>query len=266
MDEMTFWDHLEELRRVLFRCIGTVVVLSIGFFIIMPWMFDKVIMAPCFGDFPIYRIFCSLTQHFTENSSLCNEAFKVDIINIKLASQFLIHIQTSFIFAVIIGLPFLFFEIWKFVQPALYDKEKKSFRFAFSLASFLFYIGLSLGYFIVFPITLRFLNDYQISAMIVNQLSLDSYMSTFFSMNLIMGIVFEMPILFLILSKLGLIHRSFFKKWRKHAIVILLILAAVITPTGDPFTLTIVALPLYLLYEVSGLIVKSDKKIPDQSN
>jgi sec-independent protein translocase protein TatC len=182
---------------------------------------------------------------------------------LKLTSQFLIHIQTSFTFAFIIGFPYLLFEIWKFIAPALYDKEKQSFRVAFSFASVLFYSGLSVGYFLVFPITLRFLNDYQISNLVVNQLSLDSYISTFVSMNLIMGIVFELPMLALILSKLGLIKRSFFKKWRKHAIVVLLVVAAIITPTGDPFTLTIVALPLYILYEISGLIVKDDTKIPD---
>ncbi|MDD4922811.1 MAG: twin-arginine translocase subunit TatC [Bacteroidales bacterium] len=263
MQEMTFWDHLEELRTVLFRCVGAILILSIGFFIAMPWLFDAVIMAPCYGDFPIYKLFCTITQYFTESSSFCNEAFQVEIINIKLTSQFLIHIQTSFTFAFIIALPYILFELWKFIQPALYDKEKKSFRFAFSFATILFYLGLAMGYFLVFPITLRFLDEYQISKLVVNQLSLDSYMSTFVSMNLIMGIVFELPMLALILSMLGLVKRSFFKKWRKHAIVVLLIVAAVITPTSDPFTLTIVALPLYILYEISGLIVKDDTKIPD---
>lgn len=263
MQEMTFWDHLDELRMVLFRCVGTILLLSIGFFIAMPWMFDAVIMAPCYGDFPVYRLFCTLTQYFTDSSSFCDEAFKVNIINIRLMSQFLIHIETSFTFAFIIGLPYILFELWKFVQPALYDKEKKSFRFAFLFASLLFYAGLAMGYFLVFPITLRFLNDYQISTLVVNQLSLDSYMSTFVSMNLIMGVVFELPMLALILSMLGLVNRSFFRKWRRHAIVVLLVLAAVITPTSDPFTLTIVALPLYILYEISGLIVKNDTKIPD---
>jgi sec-independent protein translocase protein TatC len=265
MQEMTFWDHLEVFRGVIFRCLGAITVLSMGFFFAMPWLFDAVIMAPCFGNFPIYKTFCVVSQYFTEASSFCDESFKIQVINIRLTSQFLIHIQSSFIFAFIIGFPYILFEIWKFVKPALYEQEKKSFKFAFSLATVLFYAGISIGYFLVFPLTLRFLAEYQISSLVVNQLSLDSYIDTFVSMNLIMGIVFEMPMLALILSKLGLIKRSFFKKWRRHAIVVLLIVAAVITPTGDPFTLTIVALPLYLLYEISGLIVKDDtkSKIPD---
>lgn len=263
MQEMTFWDHLEELRMTIFRCVGAILILSIGFFIAMPWLFDKVVMAPCYGDFPVYKLFSLISQQFTDASAFSNESFQIKIVNLKLTSQFLIHIESSFAFAFVVVLPYLLYEIWKFIQPALYSQEKKGFLMAFSFASILFYAGLSVGYFLVFPITLRFLADYQISSLIVNQLSIDSYISTFVCMNLIMGIVFEMPMLFLVLSKLGLIKRSFFKKWRKHAIVVLLIVAAVITPTGDPFTLTIVALPLYLLYEISGLIVKDDTKIPD---
>jgi len=263
MQEMTFWDHLDDLRKVIFRCLGAILVLSTGFFIAMPWLFDAVVMAPCFGDFPVYRVFCTISEYFTESSSFCDDSFQIQIVNIRLTSQFLIHIRTAFSFAFILSFPYILFEIWKFIQPALYEKEQKSFKFAFSLATVLFYTGLSIGYFLVFPLTLRFLSEYKISEMVVNQLSLDSYMGTFESMNLIMGIVFEMPMLALILSKLGLINRSFFQKWRKHAIVVLLIIAAVITPTGDPFTLMIVALPLYVLYEISALIVKKDTKIPD---
>ena len=263
MQEMTFWDHLEEFRWTIFRCFGAVLILSTGFFIAMPYIFDTVVMGPCFGDFPVYKLFCTITQYFSDSSSFCDENFNINVINIQLTSQFLIHIETSFTFAFIIGFPYILFEIWKFIAPALYEKEKKGFSFAFSFASILFYAGLAVGYFLVFPITLRFLNDYQISKLVVNQLSLDSYISIFVTMNLIMGIVFELPMLALVLSKLGLVNRSFFKKWRRHAIVILIIVAAVITPTGDPFTLTIVALPLFILYEISALIVKNDRKIPD---
>jgi sec-independent protein translocase protein TatC len=256
MQEMTFWDHLEELRWMLFRCLGAVMLLGIAFFIFMPQIFDAVVMAPCFGDFPVYRLFCEITRHFTTDSSFCDNGFQIQIINIRLASQFLIHMRTSFLFALIFSFPYILFEIWKFVAPALYDKEKGSFRLAFSLASVLFYSGLCIGYFLVFPITLRFLAGYQITSLVVNQLALDSYIDTFISMNLIMGIVFELPMLAWALSKMGLVKRSFFTQYRKHAIVVLLILAAVITPTGDPFTLMIVALPLYLLYEISRLLVK----------
>lgn len=258
MQEMTFWDHLEEFRMTLFRCLVAILILGIGFFLIMPWMFDKVIMAPCFGDFMVYRAFDYVSQLFSGDEAI--KPFKLNIINIRLMSQFLIHLQTAGSFAFMVGLPYILFEIWKFVQPALYEKEKKSFGLAFFFGAILFYMGLALGYFMVFPVTLRFLSEYSISSHIVNQLSLDSYISTFVTMILIMGVVFELPMVALLLSKLGLIHRSFFKKWRKHAIVVLVIVAAVITPTGDPFTLTMVALPLYLLYELSAIIVKDDTK------
>lgn len=201
MQKMTFWDHFEDLRWIIFHCIGVVLILSIGFFIAMPWIFDAVVMAPCYGKFPVYKLFCIVSRYLTDSSSFCNENFRINIINIKLTSQFFIHMRTSFIFAFIISFPYIIFEIWRFIQPALYDKEKYSFRIAFTLSSVLFYSGLAVGYFWVFPLTLRFLAGYKISDLIVNQLSLDSYISTFVSMNLIMGIVFELPMLALIVKK-----------------------------------------------------------------
>lgn len=256
MQELTFWDHLEDLRHMLFRVLGAMLLASIAFFIFMPQIFDSVVMAPCFGDFPIYRFFCDVSKLFTNDASLCDESFHIQIINIKLASQFLIHMQMSFLFGLIVSFPYLLFEIWKFIAPALYDKEKNGFRLAFSLSSVLFFAGICLSYFLVFPITLRFLAGYQLTSLVSNQLSIDSYIGSFVSMNLIMGLVFELPMLALILSKLGIVKRSFFRIYRRHAIIVLLILAAVITPTGDPFTLLIVALPLYLLYEFSALLVR----------
>ena len=256
MQDLTFWDHLEALRYMLFRSLGAMFLASIAFFVFMPQIFDSVVMAPCFGDFPIYRFFCDISKIFTSDSSFCDESFKLQIINLRLASQFFIHMQMSFLFGLVISFPYLLFEIWKFIAPALYDKEKNGFRLAFSLSSFLFFAGICLSYFLVFPITLRFLAGYQLTSLVSNQLSLDSYISSFVSLNLIMGLVFELPMLAMILSKLGIVKRRFFRKYRKHAIIVLLIVAAVITPTGDPFTLMIVALPLYILYEISALLVK----------
>lgn len=256
MEEMTFWDHLEDLRRLLFRVLGAMLLASIAFFVFMPKLFDSVIMAPCFGDFPIYRLFCDITKQFSGDTTFCDESFHIQIINIKLAAQFMIHMQMSFLLGLIVTFPYLLFEIWRFIAPALYDKEKNGFRMAFSLSSVLFYAGVCLSYFLVFPITLRFLAGYQITSLVSNQVSLDSYISNFITLNLLMGLVFELPMLALVLSKLGIVKRQFFRTYRKHAIVVLLILAAVITPTGDPFTLMIVALPLYILYEISAILVK----------
>jgi len=256
--EMTFWDHLDELRRLIFRCLGVVVILATGLFIWMPDLFDQVILGPCFGRFPIYTWFCSLSRFVTLPSSFCDPTFEIGIINIELTSQFLIHIQISLILAAVLMFPYILFELWRFISPALYDKEKKSIRFSFILGALLFYVGILVSYWLIFPITLRFLAGYQISGHVLNQLSLNSYMTTFISLNLIFGLVFEMPMLAMILSKLGLIGRSFFRKWRRHAIVTLVFLAALITPTGDPFTLALVSIPLYLLYELSAILVRND--------
>ena len=186
-----------------------------------------------------------------------NDHFSVELININVASQFLTHISTSFWFALVLIFPYLTFEIWRFVQPALFDNEKKSVGLAFAFGTFMFFLGCAVGYFLVFPFTFRFLTEYQLSPLITNQISLTSYMGNFLMLIFVMGIVFELPLLAWLLSKLGLVTKTFFRKYRKHAVVVLLVLSAVITPTGDPFTLMIVFLPLYLLYELSIKIVRA---------
>ena len=186
-----------------------------------------------------------------------NDHFSVELININVASQFLTHISTSFWFALVLIFPYLTFEIWRFVQPALFDNEKKSVGMAFAFGTFMFFLGCAVGYFLVFPFTFRFLTEYQLSPLITNQISLTSYMGNFLMLIFVMGIVFELPLLAWLLSKLGLVTKTFFRQYRKHAVVVLLVLSAVITPTGDPFTLMIVFLPLYLLYELSIKIVRA---------
>ena len=148
------------------------------------------------------------------------------------------------------------FELWRFICPALYNNEKRGVRFTFFLGTVLFYMGCTVGYSLVFPLTLRFLYTYQLSAAISNQLSLESYMDNFLMLIFMMGIIFELPILSWLLSKLGLLRRTFFSRYRRHAVVLLLVVAAFITPSSDPFTLFAVFLPIYLLWELSALLVK----------
>lgn len=260
-DELSFWDHLDELRSLLFRSLGVLVLLSVGFFILMPRLFDTVIMGPCFGDFITYRWFCTAASFINTPSNFCDPAFVINIINIELTTPFMVHIKTSFVMALLLAFPYLLHEIWRFIRPALYEAERRNLSGAFLLGGVLFYSGVAMSYFFIFPITLRFLAGYEVSQLISNQLSLQSYMSTFTGMNLVLGITFELPMLALILSKLGLVTRGFFRKWRRHAIVALVFVAAVITPTGDPFTLMLVSVPLYLLYELSALLVKKDPEI-----
>lgn len=271
-EEMSFWDHLEELRWTLFRSILALFVFAIGSFAFMPTLFDKVILAPCYSDFIFYQWLCSLNQWLCEVSpyfdvlpDFCNDNFHVEILNIRLASQFFTHMTTSFWLALVLTFPYLMWEVWKFIGPALYEDEKKSLRWVFMFGTVMFFIGCAIGYLMVFPMTLRFLATYHLSAAIEERVSLDSYMDNFLMLVFIMGVVFEMPLVSWLLSKLGILNRSFFHKYRRHAIVGLLVAAAFITPSSDPFTLGIVFFPLYGLYELSAFFVKkAPKEEPDE--
>ena len=260
LEEMSFWDHLEELRSTLIKIGGVLVVFAIVFFIFMPDIFDKVILAPCKGDFVLYQLFEDITKKFPSMPQFTTEGFHVELINIKLASQFFIHMSTSLWLALVFAFPVIIWLLWNFIKPALYENERKGGSQAFFLGIVMFFLGVAVGYFVVFPITLRFLAEYKVSELVPNQISLDSYMDNFLMLIFIMGIVFEMPLLAWLLSKIGFLHREFFAKYRRHAVVVLLVLAALITPTGDPLTLYIVFLPLYLLYELSAYFVSPTPK------
>lgn len=260
---LTFWEHLEVLRWSIFRVAIVVLVAMIVLFIAMPHLFTNFVLGPTTSQFFLYRWMSSLgSLPFIPDFSAGN--FKVDIININVASQFLTHISTSFWFALIVSFPYLVFEAWRFIAPALYENEKASVGTAFLFGTVMFYLGCTVGYSFVFPFTFRFLAEYQISAEVVNQISLNSYMSTFMGMVFIMGLVFELPLLAWLMSKLGLINKAFLKKYRKVAVAVLLVLAAAITPTGDPFTLSIVFLPLYALYELSIRVVRDEEPEIDE--
>lgn len=257
---MTFWDHLEDLRWTLIRSIVALFVFMILGFIAMPYIYDSIIMGPTNADFFLYQYLCAATSAIPFLPDFCDDTFHINIININLTSQFFRHMTTSFWLALILTFPYLVFEIWKFIRPALYDEERKSIQWVFLFGTIMFFIGCAIGYSLVFPITFRFLATYQLSDTIVNQISLDSYMDNFLMLIFIMGVVFELPLLSWLLSQLGLLNKSFFKKFRRHAVVALLVLAAFITPSGDPFTLSVVFIPLYCLYELSAFFVKPAPK------
>ena len=256
--EMSFWNHLEALRWTIFRMAIALVVCVIGAFAVMPWVFDNFILAPTTSDFFLYRFFAGLGGKVPFLPDFGDSGFSVSIININVASQFLTHISTSFWLALVAAFPYFIYEIWKFVRPALFPDEVKNMRMAFVFGTVMFYAGCAVGYCVVFPFTFRFLVEYQIREQIVNQINLSSYIGNFIMMIFVMGLVFELPLLAWILSKVGILKRSFLVGYRKYAVVVLLILAAVITPSGDPFTLSVVFLPLYLLYELSILLVRKD--------
>ena len=253
---LSFWDHLEVLRWSLLRIVIALIICLVGTFIAMPYIFDDFVLGPTTSDFFLYRWMSSISDKIPFFPDFAVNDFNVEIININVASQFLTHISTSFWFALVIAFPYVIYEVWRFVKPALFPNEEKNVGIAFLSGTLMFYVGCLVGYVLVFPFTFRFLTEYTISSNIVNQISLNSYISNFLMLVFIMGVVFEMPLLAWLLSKLGVLKKSFLKKYRRHAIVVLMVIAAVITPSGDPFTLMLVFIPLFLLYLISIAVVK----------
>lgn len=254
--ELTFWGHLDVLRTSLFHIVIALVICMAGGFIALQYIFDSFVLGPTHGDFFLYRWLSSVGKVVPFAPDFSVDGFHVDIININVASQFMVHMTTAFWLALLLAFPYVLYELWAFIRPALYPKEKKNVGTAFFFGAGMFYLGCAVGYTVVFPFTFRFLTTYQLSAEITNQISLNSYMSNFLVIIFIMGVVFEIPLLAWVLSQLGLISRPFLREYRKHAVVVLLILAAVITPSGDPFTLAVVFIPLFLLYELAILVVR----------
>ena len=255
--EMSFWDHLDELRGTLFRAAIGIFVAMIVVFMNKSLVFDNIILAPKSSDFIVYRFLCYLADQLSF-PALCPGTFNIELININLSGQFFIHISTSFWLGLVLAFPWVIYQLWRFIRPALYEHERKYSTRAFIFGSFLFFLGIAVAYFVVFPLTIRFLGLYQVSSegLVPNQISLTSYINTFTTLTFAMGIVFEMPIVIRILSLIGIVTKKFLRKYRKHAIVVIMIVAAIITPTADPFTMFAVAVPIYALFEFSIWICK----------
>ena len=252
---MSFWEHLDELRMTFIHILIFLMVAFVGWFIAMPFIFDSFVLGPTSSDFFLYQWFASLGR-LPFFPDFGDQHFSVDIINIQVASQFMTHMSSSFYFALVVTFPYMIYELWKFIRPALLPGEKKNIGIAFSFSTLMFYLGCAVGYILVFPLTFRFLTQYTLGSEIVNQINLGSYMGMFILLIVVMGIVFELPLLAWVLSKLGLISKAFLRTYRRHAIVVIMILSAIITPSGDPFTMMVVFLPIYLLYELSIKIVR----------
>ncbi len=251
-EEMTFLEHLEELRWHLIRAFTAVLIIAIGAFIFHEIVFDKIILAPKNPEFLTNRLLCLLGE-MVNISKLCINTDPFQIISIKMAGQFTIHITTSIFAGIIIGFPYIFWEFWRFIKPALYEKESKHTRGAVTISSLLFLIGVLFGYFVIAPLSVHFLGSYNVSDEVINQINLKSYIGTITSVTLAAGLTFELPILIYFLSKAGLVTPHFLKKYRRHSIIVILILAATITPP-DIFSLILVTFPLLILYE-AGIII-----------
>ncbi len=254
--EMSFWDHLDALRGVIIRAAAVFLVLAVASFCVMPWVMDHVVLAPCRPDFPLYRLLDSIAAASPFLGVFDSaEPFEINVMSLQLTTQFFVHMSGACWMGAVLGFPAIIYILWSFVAPALYDHERSGIRRAFIFGNLMFYAGVTVGYLLVFPLALRFLATYSLSGNIETVVSLDSYMDNFFTLILVMGAVFELPLLCWLLGKMGLMTRSFFGKYRRHAIVALLIAAGLITPTGDPFTLFAVFIPLYGLWELSGRLV-----------
>lgn len=249
-NEMTFLEHLEELRWHLIRSAIAVVVFATVAFLYKRIVFDFIILGPSRADFITNRLLCRLGE-FMNMQRLCLDSKPIALQSIEMAGQFTAHIKISIITGVIVASPYIFYEIWKFVRPALYTKERKAVRGAVLAVSLLFITGLSFGYFIVSPLAVNFLINYRVSDLALNNIKLMSYVSTVTGIGMATGVVFELPVVVYFLTRIGLLTPDFLKTYRRHAVVVILLLAAIITPSPDIFSQLLVALPLFFLYEIS---------------
>lgn len=247
--EMTFWQHLEELRWHIVRSVAAILILSIVAFLNREIIFDKIILAPSTSEFWTNRMLCALSEMLSL-SMLCIENLHLKIINISMSGQFMIHMYISVMSGLVLAFPYVLWEIWRFVKPALLQKEKDNSRGAVIVASMLFYIGMAFSYFLIVPLTINFLGTYQVSETVENQIALRSFINTVISLSFAVGVVFELPIVVFFLTKIGVLTPMSMKKGRKYALIIVLLVSAVITP-ADIFSQIMVSIPLYILYEVS---------------
>ena len=228
-DGLSFWDHLDELRSALLKSLGAWLVASAAAFVCKDPLF-AVLMKPL-GE-------------------------EQKLINIDVTAQFVTHVQVALCIGFVVALPLMIWWLYGFVAPALYRQEKRYTVIFMVCAVLLFAAGVALNYFLIFPLSFRFLSEYQVSPTVVNQISLSSYFSLLLVLSILMGLLFEVPVVTWLLSRLGILRPEYLKRYRRHVFVALLIVAAVITPTGDPFTLLLVTLPVYGLYELSILIIR----------
>lgn len=256
---LSFGEHLEVLRKLLFRVLIVVSVLSIVIFCFKDWTF-KLLMAPSQWDFITYRVIEKFLHWL--GSSFTFSEYHVNLIATELSSQFMTHVTAAFFLGLLAASPYIIYELYRFITPALYAKEKKySVRVAI-IMYLLFIVGVLMSYFILFPVAFRFLGTYSVSNLVESNITLKSYIGTFSTLTLIMGLVFQLPVIAFFLGKIEIVKSDFLKRYRKHALVIIMVVAAIITPP-DLMTLVLVTIPLYLLYEVSiGVLKRMERRHP----
>lgn len=256
-DEMSFLEHLEALRWHILRALVGVVVIAIAVFLSGKVLFDYIIFAPTYENFPTYQLLCSISEAF------CFHPSGIVIKQYQLGEEFITHLKVSFLLGVVAAFPYVFYEFWKFIKPGLYAKEVKAARGIVLICSLLFMSGVLFGYFVIAPFAISFLTNYSISDIVSGQeVTISSYINYMVMFTLPAGVIFELPIVIYFLAKVGIVDAPFLKKYRKHAVVIILILASIITPP-DVMTQVLIGFPLYILFEISIVIAGKVNKVED---
>jgi sec-independent protein translocase protein TatC len=259
VNEMSFFEHLEALRWHIIRALVAILLFAVGIFLAKDFVFKQVILGPCSPDFITYRLFCQWLPSF------CFYPGELQIITRDIQEQFMSHVQVSMSLGLILAFPYVFYEFWRFIKPGLYKNEIKAARGIVFICSLLFLTGVAFGFFIVAPIAITFLSTYSVSDQVANTTTLSSLVNSMTMFTLPMGLVFELPVVMYFLAKIGLITYEFLSKYRRHAIVVIAVVAAVITPP-DAITMMMVGIPLYILFEASMIVVKridKEKKLKE---
>ena len=256
--EMSFIDHLEVLRGTIVRSLGAILITTLVIFIYRDWVMDNIIMGPIYPDFVTYRAFCNLSHYLHLGDSLCMPPVKVTLQSTTFGGQFLSSISMSFVGGIIVAFPFVFWQVWSFIKPALKEKELKNTKFMIFFVSFFFFLGAAFGFFVLGPFTFNFLASFQLGTKgtITTIPTFADYLDNLTNLILGCGIAFEMPVIVFLLTKIGLVTPKFLTTTRKYAVIIILIVAAFITPSPDWYSQTIVFIPLYTLFEFSILVSK----------
>lgn len=273
--EMSFLDHLEELRWHVVRSLIAVLTLTIASFVAAPWIFRNIVFAPSKITFPTFQWLCKLGELVHMKEALCVEDFPFKVQSRLMTGQFTMHLTTSLVLGLVVAFPYVVWEIWRFVKPGLQPTERKYSKGAVFSISFMFFIGISFGYYIMAPMSIYFLANYSISDVIVNEFDITSYVGTITTLVLGSGLLFQLPIVVYFLSQVGIVTPQLLRHYRKHAIVVILIIAAILTPP-DPLSQVLITFPLYTLYEfsifISAFVVRRKKKqearenLADQTN
>jgi sec-independent protein translocase protein TatC len=252
--EMSFIDHLEELRWHLIRMVISIVIGAVVVFIYAKEIVDKVLFAPAYNNFITYKWLCDASHALGLGDAVCLTGVDIKFQSNTMTGQFISTFTLAFVGGFIVAFPYVFWEFWRFVKPALSDKERKRTRGVIFWVSLLFFLGVLFGYYILTPFMINFYFSYTLSPLIVNLPNFSDYIENLIYTTVGIGVLFQMPLLVMVLAKIGILTGRFLKKYRRHAFVLIVIAAAIITPSTDPFSLVIVTIPLYLLFEASILI------------